>query len=188
MKQNLPTMSSILRKWLLLGTLTVFVLTRLVMFFLQYRTEIRDIDRLLTITLRDVSHDIQRAADEDLIVTARQIAETYDSNGNRNLDDCLGMLLGSLFDLGSACSRCNYHQTCSLAVAGDAQVELPFDIHGLADQDLPDDLAFRTGLLGYQLHAQHGLCNCLCLLRGFGELHPAGLSATTAVHLSLDYA
>ncbi len=87
MKQNLPTMSSILRKWLLLGTLTVFVLTRLVMFFLQYRTEIRDIDRLLTITLRDVSHDIQRAADEDLIVTARQIAETYDSNGNRNLDE-----------------------------------------------------------------------------------------------------
>ena len=80
MKQNLPTMSSILRKWLLLGTLTVFVLTRLVMVFFQYRTEIRDIDRLLTITLRDVSHDIQRAADEDLIVTARQIAGTYDSN------------------------------------------------------------------------------------------------------------
>ena len=120
MKQNLPSISSVLRRWLLLGTLTVFVLTRLVMVFFQYRTEIRDVERLLQITLRDVSHDIQRAADQDLILIARQIAAAYESEGKRDLEE-----LTELYDT----SEINVINSSGIIVESTEPKLLGYDMH-----------------------------------------------------------
>ncbi|MBO7669170.1 MAG: SpoIIE family protein phosphatase [Oscillospiraceae bacterium] len=94
MKNALPSISTVLRRWLLLGTLGVFVIVSSAMVFLQFRLALRDIRNLLQITVRDVSQDIQEASDEDALVTARQLASAYLSGDYTDLKQ-----LKRLYDL-----------------------------------------------------------------------------------------
>lgn len=77
MRKALPSISSVLQKWLLLGTLAVFVITSGSMGYLQYRLALRDIRNLLQITIRDVANEIQEASDEDSLIVVRQLASAY---------------------------------------------------------------------------------------------------------------
>ena len=86
MKNALPSISTVLRRWLLLGTLGAFVIVSSTMVFLQYRLALRDIRDLLQIAVRDVSQDIQEASDEDALVTVRQLASAYLSGQYRDLE------------------------------------------------------------------------------------------------------
>ena len=94
MKNALPSISTVLRRWLLLGTLAAFVIVSGTMVFLQFRLALRDIHNLLQITVRDVSQDIQEASDEDALVTVRQLASAYLSGQYTDLKQLMG-----LFDL-----------------------------------------------------------------------------------------
>ena len=51
MKNALPSISTVLRRWLLLGTLGAFVIVSSTWIFLQYRLALRDIRDLLQITV-----------------------------------------------------------------------------------------------------------------------------------------
>ena len=86
MKNALPSISTVLRRWLLLGTLGAFVIVSSSMIFLQYRLALQDIRNLLQIAVRDVSQDIQEASDEDALVTVRQLASAYLSGQYRDLE------------------------------------------------------------------------------------------------------
>ena len=86
MKNALPSISTVLRRWLLLGTLGAFVIVSSSMVFLQYRLALQDIRDLLQIAVRDVSQDIQEASDEDALVTVRQLASAYLSGQYRDLE------------------------------------------------------------------------------------------------------
>ena len=86
MKNALPSISTVLRRWLLLGTLGAFVIVSSTMIFLQYRLALQDIRNLLQIAVRDVSQDIQEASDEDALVTVRQLASAYLSGQYRDLE------------------------------------------------------------------------------------------------------
>lgn len=86
MKNALPSISTVLRRWLLLGTLGAFVIVSSSMVFLQYRLALQDIRNLLQIAVRDVSQDIQEASDEDALVTVRQLASAYLSGQYRDLE------------------------------------------------------------------------------------------------------
>ena len=91
MKNALPSISTVLRRWLLLGTLGAFVIVSSTWIFLQYRLALRDIRDLLQITVRDVSQDIQEASDEDALVTVRQLASAYLSGQYPDLKQLMGL-------------------------------------------------------------------------------------------------
>ena len=91
MKNVLPSISTVLRRWLLLGTLGAFVIVSSTWIFLQYRLALRDIRDLLQITVRDVSQDIQEASDEDALVTVRQLASAYLSGQYPDLKQLMGL-------------------------------------------------------------------------------------------------
>ncbi len=91
MKNALPSISTVLRRWLLLGTLAVFVIVSSTLVFLQYRLALRDIRNLLQITVRDVSQNIQEASDEDALITVRQLASAYLSGHYTDLKQLKGL-------------------------------------------------------------------------------------------------
>jgi hypothetical protein len=67
------------------------------------------------------------------------------------------------------------------------QIELAGDIGAFLDIDAGHRQAFRPGLMGDELHAEHGLRRAADLFRRLGHLDAAALAAPAGVDLGLDH-
>ena len=86
MNKPLPTISSVLRRDLLLGALAAFLVTTLVSLGIQYHLAVMESGRLLGITIKDVIGDIQKASDDYMLERLRTIADVLTLDGQADLE------------------------------------------------------------------------------------------------------
>jgi hypothetical protein len=103
-----------------------------------------------------------------------------------HLEDLLRRLLGDLLDLHAALGGGHEGDAAGDAVHEEGEVELPVDVHGIADEDRVDLAALGAGLLGDQVHAQHRLEDLRGLVGIGSELDAAPLAPAAGVDLGLD--
>ena len=102
-------------------------------------------------------------------------------------DDLLRRRVRHLFDVHAALGRGDDRHAAGLAIDQHRQIELAGDVGALFDIEPAHQPALRTGLVGDQRHAEHGLGERVHLAERLGDLDAAALAAAAGVDLRLDH-
>src|SRR5690606_36595655 len=101
-------------------------------------------------------------------------------------EDFFRCLFGDFLDVHSAFGGGHEGHAILGAVDDRAKIEFTGDIAPFLDIDALDFLAFRTGLMRHELHADHGFCRIGYRVEGLDDLDAAALAATACMDLRLD--
>ena len=103
------------------------------------------------------------------------------------LDDCCRVFGRNFFDLHPARFGRHEHRSRHRPVQHDSQVQFAGNRQRLFDQQPPDLLALRPGLVRHQLHPQHLLGDHAGFPVLLGQLHASALAAPAGMDLRLHY-
>ena len=104
---------------------------------------------------------------------------------DHDLDQCLGLLGGDLFDIHAAALGGDDAHALGLPVEDVAEIEFALERVGGLDVDALDRLALGTGLERHETLAQQIAGGVAHLVVGAAELDPAGLAPRTGMDLRL---
>ena len=95
------------------------------------------------------------------------------------------MRFGNFFDVHAAFARSHQRDLLRHTVHHQRHVQFLLDVRAFFDQQALDQLAFRTGLVRHQRHAQDAAGVFLDLVDALGNLHAAALATATRMNLCL---
>ncbi len=105
---------------------------------------------------------------------------------DEDLDDLLRRVVGHLLDVHAAFGAAHQHHLLCRAVGQHGNVVLLLDVRAFLDQQAPNLLAGRPGLMGDQLHAENLAGQRLQFVQRAGQFHTAAFAAAARVNLRLD--
>ena len=121
MEKNLPSISSVLKKWLLIGTLAAFLFITACSLLILYFKSVSDTERLLRLTILDVSNVIQKTSKDALNdITGRIASAVRASDESVDLKE-----LQSLFKV----SEINIYDENGIIVRSTDERLVGYDIH-----------------------------------------------------------
>ena len=94
---------------------------------------------------------------------------------------------GDLLDVHSPRGRCHEHRFAFGPVHQNAKVKFLLDGQRLFNEQPPHDATLRSGLMRYQLHAQHLGRKFAGFVHRLGNFHAAAFTAASGVNLRFDH-